>query len=87
VSCPAAATTHCIGRLTLTRAGRGLGSARYDVAPGTRSMLRIKLARTSHGLAGRSGRVKVVAVAATAPAQRVARTSRRLTLAFHGRSR
>jgi hypothetical protein len=81
VSCPATATTHCIGRLTLRRAGRGLGSAHFDVAPGTRSMLRVKLVKTSH----RSRRVKVVAVAATGPAQRIARTSHQLTLAFRGR--
>jgi hypothetical protein len=48
-------------------------------------MLSVKLAKTSHRLAGRSGRVKVVAVAATATAQRIARTSHQLTLAFRGR--
>src|SRR5262249_47294615 len=85
VSCPATATTHCIGDLSLRRAGRGLGSAHYDVAPGTRSMLRVKLAKTSHHLAGRSGRVTVVAVAATGPAQRIVRTSHQLTLASRGR--
>jgi hypothetical protein len=85
VSCPATATTHCIGLLTLRRAGRGLGSAHYDVAPGTSLMLRVKLARTSHRLADRGGRVKVVAVAARGPAHRIARTSHKLTLAFRGR--
>ncbi len=85
VSCPATPTTHCIGLLTLRRAGRGLGSAHYDVAPGTRLMLRVRLAKTSHRLADRSGRVKVVAVAETGPAHRIARTSHQLTLAFRGR--
>ena len=36
-------------------------------------MLRVKLARTSHRLADRRRRVKVVAVAATGPAHRIAR--------------
>jgi hypothetical protein len=85
VSCPATATTHCIGLLTLRSAGRRLGSAHYDVAPGTGLMLRVKLAKTSHRLAARSGRVKVVAVAATGPAHPIARTSHQLTLVFRGR--
>ena len=85
VSCPATATTHCVGLLTLRRTGRGLGSAHYDVAPGARLMLRVKLAKTSRRLAGRRGRAKVVAVAATGSADRIARTSHQLTLAFRGR--
>jgi hypothetical protein len=85
VSCPATATTHCIGLLTLRRAGRALGSAHYDVAPGTSLMLRVKLAKTNHRLAERGGRVNVLAVAATGPAQRIARTSHQLTLVFRGR--
>ena len=85
VSCPATATTRCLGLLTLRRAGRGLGSAHYDVAPGARLSLIVKLGRTSRRLAGRSGRVKVVAVAATGSAHRIARTSHQLTLAFRGR--
>jgi hypothetical protein len=48
-------------------------------------MLRVRLAKTRHRLDGRSGRVNVVAVAATEPAQRIARTSHQLTLAFRDR--
>jgi hypothetical protein len=48
-------------------------------------MLRVKLAKTSHRLAERGGRVNVLAVAATGPAQRIARTSHQLTLVFRGR--
>jgi hypothetical protein len=48
-------------------------------------MLRVKLAKTSHRLADRSGRVKVVAVAATGPAHPIARTSHQFTLVFRGR--
>jgi hypothetical protein len=48
-------------------------------------MLRLKLANTSRRLADRSGRVKVVALAATGPASRIARTSHQLTLAFRAR--
>jgi hypothetical protein len=48
-------------------------------------MLRLKLAKTSRRFEDRSGHVKVVAVAATGPASRIARTSHPLTLAFRGR--
>jgi Ca2+-binding RTX toxin-like protein len=85
VSCPATSTNHCIGLLTLRRAGRTLGSAHFDVAPGRTRMLRVKLAKTSRRLADRSRRVKVVAIAATGPTHRIARTSHQLTLAFGGR--
>ena len=85
VSCPATATSHCIGVLTLRRAGRVLGSAHFDVAPGRRLMLSVRLAKTSRRLADRSRRVKVVAVAARGPAQRIARTSHQFTLVFRGR--
>jgi hypothetical protein len=85
VSCPPTSTSHCIGVLTLRKAGRALGSAHFDVAPGRTRMLTLKLAKTSRRLADRSRRVKVVAVAATGPAHRIARTSHQLTLAFRGR--
>ena len=85
VSCPATSMSHCTGLLTLRRAGRALAIAHYDVAPGRSRMLSVKLAKTSRRLADRSGRVKVVAVAATGSAHGITRTSHQLTLVFRGR--
>jgi RTX calcium-binding nonapeptide repeat (4 copies) len=78
VSCPATSPGRCTGLLTLRRSGQRLGRAHYDVAPGRKLTLGVKLAATSRRLADRSGHVKVVAVASN----RTTRTSHQLTLEF-----
>jgi hypothetical protein len=60
-----------------------VGRARYDVAPGRSQTLRVKLAKGSARLADRHGHLRVIAVASTASAGKVARSSRHLTLVLH----
>jgi hypothetical protein len=59
-----------------------LGSARYDVAAGASRSVRVKLAKGSRRLAGRNGRLRVLAVASTGPSGKIAKSSRRLTVTF-----
>jgi Ca2+-binding RTX toxin-like protein len=90
VTCPASSPVNCAGSLIL-RAARGsklaghtiavrLGRARYDVAPGRSRMLDVKLADASKRLAGRHGRLAVLAVATTGRAGNIAQSSQHLTL-------
>jgi Ca2+-binding RTX toxin-like protein len=92
VSSPAAASGNSTGSLTVRTAKAvrlaglnvtlQLGSARYNIAPGTSKTLRVKLAQGSKRLAGRNGRLKAIAVASTGPAGKIAQSSQRLTLAL-----
>ena len=59
-----------------------LGSARYSVAPGASKTVKVRLAKGSRRLAGRKGHLKVLAVAATGAAGKIAQSSQRLTLAL-----
>jgi hypothetical protein len=59
-----------------------LGSARYDIAPGGSRTLMIRLAGGTGRLADRHGHLRVLAVASTGAQGKIARSSRRLTLAF-----
>ena len=92
VSCPAASPGNCTGSLAV-RTANGvklaglkvvlqLGSARYNIAPGTSRTLRVKLAKGSQRLADRKGHLKVLALASTGPSGKVAPRPQRLTLAF-----
>ena len=90
VSCPASSAGNCTGSLAVRTANRvklaglkaalRLGSARYDIAAGASRTLKVKLAKGSRRLADDKGRLKVLAVASTGPAGKIARSSRRLTL-------
>ena len=92
VSCPAISAGNCTGSLTVRTAKRvklaglkvtvQLGRVRYDIAPGASRTLKVKLATGSRRLADRKGHLKVLAVASTGPAGRIAQSSRRLTLAL-----
>jgi Ca2+-binding RTX toxin-like protein len=92
VGCPAISPANCTGSLALRTAQRvklaglkvavQLGSARYNIAPGASRTLKVKLAKGSRRLAGRKGRLKVLAVASTGPSGKIAQSSRRLTLAL-----
>jgi Ca2+-binding RTX toxin-like protein len=92
VDCPAISPANCTGSLALRTAKRvklaglkvavQLGSARYNIAPGDSRTLKVKLAKGSRRLAGRKGRLKVLAVASTGPSGKIAQSSRRLTLAL-----
>ncbi|HET7048217.1 MAG TPA: calcium-binding protein [Solirubrobacteraceae bacterium] len=92
VSCPAVSPDNCTGSLRLLTAqgvrlaGHNvvvqLGSARYNLAPGISTTVRVKLARGSRNLASRKGHLKVVAVASTGPSGKIATSSRHLTLAL-----
>ena len=92
VSSPAGASRNSTGSLTLRTAkavrlaglnvNLQLGSARYNIAPGTSKTLKVKLAQGSRRLAGRNGRLKAIAVASTGPAGKLAKSSQRLTLAL-----
>ena len=93
VSCPATSPGNCTGSLTLRTAKRRqaragcsavlqLGSARYNLAPGTSTTVRVKLAKGSRRLADRKGHLKVLAVASTGPSGKIATSSRHLTLAL-----
>jgi Ca2+-binding RTX toxin-like protein len=90
VSCPAMSSGNCTGSLALRTATAvklaglkailQLGSKRYDIAPGASKTVRVKLARGTRRIAGRSGRLKVLAVASTGPSGKIAQSSKRLTL-------
>ena len=92
VHCPAGSRVHCTGSLAVRtakivkRGGRKarlqLGSVRYDVASGATRRLKVKLAKSSRRLADSRGHLRVVAVASTHDAGRVAHSSRHLTLAL-----
>ena len=92
VSCPADSPGNCTGSLTLRTAHRvhvaglsvilELGSARYDLAPGTSATLKVKLGRGVERLADRKGRIKVLAIASTGSSGKIASTTRGLTLAL-----
>jgi Ca2+-binding RTX toxin-like protein len=59
-----------------------LGSARYDIAPGTTKTVKVRLAKGSRRLAGRNGRLKARAFATTGSAGQLAESSKRVTLAL-----
>jgi hypothetical protein len=92
VSCPAISPANCTGALTLRTAKRiklgglsiavPLGSARYTIAPGASRTLKVKLPKGIQRLADRKHHLKVLAVASTGPASKIAQSSRRLTLAL-----
>jgi Ca2+-binding RTX toxin-like protein len=92
VRCPALSPGDCTGSLRLrtakaVRIGRHevmlqLGRAQYDLAPGSSSTLRVKLAARTERLVNRKGRLRVLALASTGPAGKIARSSRHLTLAL-----
>ena len=92
VSCPANSPGNCTGSLALRtarparlaglRAVIQLGSARYDLAPGTSRTLKVKLATGSRRLADRKGRLRALAIASTGTSGKIAQSSRRLTLAL-----
>jgi Ca2+-binding RTX toxin-like protein len=90
LSCPAASPSNCTGSLVVRtasgvklagiRVGLQLGRARYKIAPGASRTLKVRLAKGSRRLAGRNGRLRVLAVASTGPSGQIAQSSRRLTL-------
>ena len=92
MSCPAISPGNCTGSLALRtarparlaglRAVIQLGSARYDLAPGTSRTLKVKLATGSRRLADRKGRLRALAIASTGTSGKIAQSSRRLTLAL-----
>jgi hypothetical protein len=57
-----------------------LGSARYDLAPGTSKTLKVKLAKGSERLADRKGHLKALAIASTGSSGSIASTTQGLTL-------
>ena len=92
VSSPADSPANSTGSLALRTAGPvklgglravvQLGSARYDVAPGTTRTIKVKLARGVQRLADSKGRIKTRAVASTGNSGSIASSSKRLTLAL-----
>jgi Ca2+-binding RTX toxin-like protein len=92
LSCPATSASNCTGSLALRTAkaaklaGRKailrLGSARYDLAPGTSRAVKVKLANGTKRLANRKGQLAVRAVATTGASGQIATSTRRLTLAI-----
>ena len=90
VMCPANSPANCTGSLAIRpangarhvgrKAGLELGHARFNVAPGRSRTVKVKLAKRSRRLAARNGRLKVIVVASTGRAGKVAQSSRRLTL-------
>ena len=93
VSCPADSSANCTGSLALVTAGQvrfaglrvnlKIGTARYDIAPGATTAVRVRLASGVQRLADRKGHLKVRAVASTGSSPNVATTTQRLTLALH----
>jgi hypothetical protein len=89
VSCPAASPGDCTGRLTVRTANRvrlarvsvvlRLGSARYNLAPGATKTLEVKLPNGIKCLADRKGHLKVLVVASTGRAGKIASSSQRAT--------
>jgi Ca2+-binding RTX toxin-like protein len=96
LACPVGTSGDCSGRLSLrttksvklagVKAVLQLGTARYTIAPGSATTVRVKLVKGNKRLADRNGRIKVRAFASTGPAGEIALTSRRLTLAVGTRS-
>ena len=92
VSTPVSSHGNAVGSLTLRTAKRvelgglkavvQLGSARYDLAPGTSTTLSVRLAKGSERFADRKRHLRVLAVASTGPSGKIAQSSRRLTLAL-----
>jgi hypothetical protein len=92
VSCPANSPGNCTGSLALRtarparlaglRAVIQLGSARYDLAPGTSRTLKVKLSTGSGRLADSKGRLKALALTSTGTAGKIVQSSQRLTLAL-----
>jgi Ca2+-binding RTX toxin-like protein len=92
VSCPATSPANCAGSLAVRTATRvkvaglkavvQLGSARYNIAPGTSRTLKVKVAKGSRRLADRMGHLKALAVASTGRSGKIAQSSRHLTLAL-----
>jgi hypothetical protein len=92
LSAPAGASRNSSGSLALRTANAvrlaglkvtlELGRARYQIAPGASSTLRVKLAKGTRKLANRQGRLKVRALATTGPSGNSAQSSRRITLAL-----
>ena len=92
ISCPAASPGNCTGSLEVRtannvrfhglRAVLELGSARYNLAPGATTTLKVKLAQGSRNLADRRGHLKVLVVASTGPSGKIAQSSQRVTLAL-----
>jgi hypothetical protein len=68
------------GKLARHTIGLQLGRARYDLGAGRSRTLEVRLAEASKRLAGRNGRLTVIAVAITVRAGKIARSSQRLTL-------
>ena len=92
VRCPAISSGNCTGSLTLRTAKTvriarhklvlRLGRVHYDLAPGSSSLLRVKLAARTRRLADRKGLLNVLGLASTGPADDIAHSSRPLTLAL-----
>jgi Ca2+-binding RTX toxin-like protein len=91
ISCPAASSGNCTGALAVVTAKAAklaglkavlqLGSARYDIAPGTTRTVKVRMARGTERLA-KNGRLAVRVVASTGASGQIASSSRRLTLAI-----
>jgi Ca2+-binding RTX toxin-like protein len=89
ISCPASSPGNCTGSLAVATANAAklaglkavlqLGSARYDIAPGTARTVKVRLARGTERLA-KNGRLAVRVVASTGASGQIASSSRRLTL-------
>ena len=64
------------------RAVLELGSARYNLAPGATTTLKVKLTRGIRNLADRKGHLKVLVIASTGLSGKTAQSSQRATLAL-----
>ena len=92
VSCPEASPGNCTGSLQVRTANNArfhglravleLGSARYNLAPGATTTLKVRLAAGIQRLADRKGHLKVLVVASTGPSGKIAQSSQRVTLAL-----
>jgi Ca2+-binding RTX toxin-like protein len=91
ISCPASSSGNCTGSLAVVTAKTAklagikavlqLGSARYDIAPGTARTVKVRIARGTGRLA-KNGRLAVRVVASTGASGQIASSSRRLNLAI-----
>ena len=92
ISCPAASPGNCTGSLEVRtannvrfhglRAVLELGSARYNLAPGGTTTLKVKLAQGIRNLTDRKGHLKALVVASTGPSGKIAQSTQRVTLAL-----
>jgi Ca2+-binding RTX toxin-like protein len=92
VSCPVASPSNCAGSLVVRttnnfrfhglRATLEFGSARYKLAPGATTTLKVRLATGIQHLGDRKGHLKVEVVASTGPSGKIAQSSQRATLAL-----